>query len=52
LDRRAGDLDAFAAGDAVEGAAELCVAVVDQEAWPVAAVVDVHQQVACLLDHR
>src|SRR5437667_1385514 len=31
LDRRADDLDAFAAEDAVEGAAELGVAVMDQE---------------------
>src|SRR6266542_7128578 len=51
LDRRPDDLHAFAAEDAVEGAAELRVAVVDQEARPLAAVVEVHQQVACLLAH-
>jgi hypothetical protein len=34
LDRRSDDLDAFAAEDAVEGTAELCVPIVDQEARP------------------
>src|SRR6266511_4410467 len=51
LDRRSHDLDAFAAEDAVEGAAELRVAVVNQKARPRAAVVDVHQQVPRLLGH-
>jgi len=37
-DRRADDLDAFASEDRVEGAAELCVAIVDQEAWALAPV--------------
>src|SRR5947208_3776090 len=51
LDRRSDDLDAFTAEDAVEGAAELRVPIVDQEARPPAAVVEVHQQVARLLGH-
>src|SRR6266545_7267797 len=51
LDRRSHDLDAFAAEDAGEGAAELRVAVVNQKARPRAAVVEVHQQVARLLAH-
>ena len=51
LDRRSDDFDAFAAEDAVEGAAELRVAVMDQEARPLAAVAKVHQQVASLLAH-
>src|SRR6266545_1947830 len=49
LDRRSHDLDAFAAEDAVERTAELRVAVVDQEARPLAALVEVHEKVACLL---
>src|SRR6266571_3445519 len=49
LDRRSDDLDAFAAEDVVEGAAVLRVAVVDQEARPLAAVVEIHQHVACVL---
>jgi hypothetical protein len=43
LDRRPDDLDALAAEDAVDGAAELRVAVVDQEPRPPAAVVEVDQ---------
>ena len=49
--RRADDLDVFALEDAVEGAAELRVAIVDQEARPLAALVEIHQQVARLLRH-
>jgi hypothetical protein len=37
--------------DRVEGAAELAVTVVDQESAPRAAIVEVHQQVARLLQH-
>src|SRR6266496_2728135 len=48
-DRCADDRDLFALEDAVEGAAELRVAVVDQEARPLAALVEIHQQVARLL---
>jgi hypothetical protein len=51
LDRRSHDLDAFTVEDAVEGAAELRVTVVDQEARPRAALVEVHEQVARLLNH-
>src|SRR6266540_4217352 len=42
-------LDPVAAEDGVEGAAELAIAVVDQQPGPLAAVVEVHQQVARLL---
>jgi hypothetical protein len=51
LDRRPDDLDALAADDAVEDAAELRVAVADQEAQLLVSVVEIHQQVACLLAH-
>jgi hypothetical protein len=50
-DRRPDDANAFALEDAVEGAAELRVAVVDQEARALAAVVEIHQQVPRLLGH-
>src|SRR5215211_3498340 len=43
LDRRPDDLDAVAADDVVEDAAELRVAVVDQEARPQAVVMKIHQ---------
>jgi hypothetical protein len=43
--------DALGAEDCVEAVAELRVAVVDQGARPLAVVVEVHQQVACLLGH-
>src|SRR6266542_4158554 len=43
--------DPAAVEDGVEGAAELRIAVMDQEPGPVAATVDVHQQVARLLQH-
>jgi hypothetical protein len=43
--------DALGAEDCVKAVAELRVAVVDQEARPLAVVVEVHQQVACLLGH-
>jgi hypothetical protein len=49
--RCADDRDVFALEDAVEGAAELRVPIVDQEARALAAVVEIHQQVACLLAH-
>jgi hypothetical protein len=45
------DLGAFTLEDAIEGDGELRVAVVDQEARPPAAVVEIHQRVARLLDH-
>src|SRR6266511_5373185 len=48
-DRCADDGDLFALEDAVEGAAELRVAIVDQEARPLATLVEIHQQVARLL---
>jgi len=51
LDRRPDNLDALAAQDRVESAAELAVAVVDQEARPLVAVVEIHQQVARRLRH-
>lgn len=50
-DRCAEDRDVFALEDAVEGAAELRVPIMDQEARPLAAVAEIHQQVACLLAH-
>src|SRR6266542_6341488 len=42
---------AVAAEDAVEGAAELAVAVMDHESAPLAAVVEAHQQAARLLQN-
>src|SRR6266700_1541172 len=45
------DLHPLTAEDGVEGAAELAVAVVDQQPRLLAAVVEVHQQVARLLQH-
>jgi hypothetical protein len=47
-DRYSDHPDPAAVEDGVEGAAELCIAVMDQEPGP---VVDVHQQVARLLQH-
>jgi hypothetical protein len=49
LDRRADDLDLFAAEDVVEATAELGVAIVNQEAERSLAIVERHQQVARLL---
>jgi hypothetical protein len=48
-DRRADDRHAFAAEDLVEAAAELAVAVVEEEAEGLLPVVEEHQQVARLL---
>jgi hypothetical protein len=46
------DLDPFTVEDGLEGAAELRVAVVDQEARPWAAVIEIHQQLrACWIIH-
>ena len=50
-DRRADDADAFALEEAVEGAGELRITVVDQKPHSLAAVVAIHQQVARLLSH-
>ena len=49
--RRADDLDLFALDECIEGAWELRVAVVDQETRASALVVELHQQVARLLQH-
>jgi len=49
LDRCADDGDALAFEDAVEGAAELFVTVVDEEERTLRAVVQLHQQVARVL---
>src|SRR5205814_1376504 len=49
--RRVDDLDRFAAEDVVEAAAELAVAIVDQEADRLLAVAERHQQVAGLLGY-
>src|ERR1700693_3117061 len=51
LNRCPNDLYRRAAEDGVEGAAELCVTVVDQEPGPLAAIVEVHQEVAPLLHY-
>src|SRR5205823_11561344 len=51
LHRRVDDLDRFAAEDVVEAAAELAVAIVDQEADRLLAVAERHQQVAGLLGY-
>jgi len=51
LDRCADDLDVLAREESVEGGGELRVSVVDQEPHLPAAVVEVHQQVARLLEH-
>src|SRR5438067_12552747 len=51
LHRRVDDLDRFAAEDVVEAAAELAVAIVDQEADRLLAVAERHRQVAGLLGY-
>jgi hypothetical protein len=52
LDGRSNDLDASAAEDRVEGAAEFRVSVVDQEVRARGgAVIEIHQQVTRLLNH-
>jgi hypothetical protein len=45
------DLDVLAFEESVEGAWELGIAVVDQESHWLVAVVELHEQVACLLQH-
>jgi hypothetical protein len=47
----ADDRDPVALEDAIEGASELRVAIVDQEPWPQSALVEIDDQVARLLDH-
>src|SRR5215212_2968800 len=49
--RRFDDVDAFGAEDLVGLAAELAVSITDQELRADALVVELHQQVACLLGH-
>src|SRR5687767_14489765 len=51
LQRRADHLHLLAVENGIEGAAELRVSIVDQEAWPMAMVGEVHQQVPRLLHH-
>src|SRR6266508_5461905 len=51
LHRRLDDVDRFAAEDLVEAAAELAVAIVDQEAERLLLAVERHQEVARLLRH-
>src|SRR5215218_8169634 len=51
LERSPDDSHPLALKDGVEGAAELSVTVVDQEPRPLAAIVEVDQQVAHLLHH-
>ena len=48
---RRDDRRPLAVEDGVEGAAELRVTVVDQEARPATTIIKIHQQVACLLRH-
>src|SRR5947208_2820438 len=49
LQRRPDDSHSLALEDGVKDAAELRVTVVDQRPWPLAAVVEIHQQVPRLL---
>src|SRR5215211_8611574 len=51
LDRCSDHPDPVALEEGVEGATELRVPVVDQQPGPLAAIVEVHQQVARLLQH-
>src|SRR6266581_2343404 len=50
-DGRADDVDSVALEEGVEGTRELRVAVVDQEPHLAVVVVELHEQVACLLQH-
>src|SRR6266536_1552610 len=50
LDRRSDDLDAFTAEDGVEGAAKFRITIVNQKTQPPAMIIEIHQQVVCLLD--
>src|SRR6266511_2156080 len=50
-ERSPDDPDPLALENSIEGAAELRVPIVDQKPWPLAAIVEVHQQVARLLHH-
>ena len=49
--RRFDHADAFGVKDLVEVAGEFAVAVTDEEPWAEILVVELHQQVACLLGH-
>jgi hypothetical protein len=51
LHRRPGHLDLLARQERIEGARELRVSVVDHEPHPPVAVIELHQQVAGLLQH-
>jgi len=50
-DRCPNRLDPLVVEDGIEGGAELRVAIVNEKSWPLTAIVEIHQQVASLLEH-